>query len=82
MFSVFWAPKPAQFGSLLLMSATQPCVAARSLPAAGVRERAGRVKVRKLVAWNKDSLVGIAKATHTSKVKQGIHCPLLTGKQG
>lgn len=62
-------------------SATQPYVAACLLPAGRVRERTGRVKVRKYVCWNKDSLVGIAKATHTSKAGQGIHSPLPTAKQ-
>ena len=39
-------------------------------------ERIRRVKVRKLVGWDKDSLTGKAKAVHTRKAKQGI-CSLL-----
>ena len=44
-------------------------------------ERIGRVKVRKLMGWDKDSLIGKAKATHTSKAKQGIHSLLPVGRQ-
>lgn len=62
-------------------SATQPCVAACSLAAGRVMGRAGGVEVRKLVGWNKDSLVDIAKDTCTSKAKQGIHSPLPMGKE-
>ena len=44
-------------------------------------ERIRRVKIRKLVGWDKDSLVGKAKAARTSKAKQGIHSPLPIGRQ-
>ena len=36
-------------------------------------ERIIKVKVRKLMGWDKDSLIGKAKATQASKAKQGIH---------
>lgn len=42
----------------------------------------GRVEVGKLVGSDKDSLIGKVKATHISKVKQGIHSPVPTDKQG
>jgi len=35
----------------------------------GVGERVGRVKMRKLLGWDKDSLIGKAKATQVSKAK-------------
>jgi len=41
----------------------------------------GRVKVRKLVGWDKYSLVNKAKAAHTSKAKSGIHSLLPISKQ-
>lgn len=41
-----------------------------------VEERIGRVKVRKLIGWHKDSFIGKAKAVHTNKVNQGINFPL------
>ena len=50
-------------------------------PRVGMGERIGRVKVRKLVGWDKDSFIGKAKATHTSKANQGIHSPLPMGRQ-
>lgn len=40
-----------------------------------------RVKVRKLVDWNKDSLIGQVKAPCTSKAKGWIHPPLLMGRK-
>ena len=43
-------------------------------------ETIGRVKVRKLVGRDKDSLIGKAKGTRTSKAKQGIYSPLPTGR--
>ena len=33
------------------------------------------------MGWDKDSLIGKAKAAHTSKEKQGIHSPLPIGRQ-
>jgi len=36
-------------------------------------EKIRRVKVRKLMCWDKDSLIGKAKAVHVSKIKQGIN---------
>ena len=51
-------------------------------PAPGGKEgRIRRVKMRKIMGWDKDSLTGKAKATHTSKAKQGIHSPLPTSRQ-
>ena len=55
---------------------------AQLLAPSGMGERIGRVKVRKLVGWDKDSLKrGKAKAVHTSKAKPGIHSPLPMGRQ-
>jgi len=44
-------------------------------------ERIGRVKVRKLMGRDKDSLKGKEKDTHTSNGKQGIHSLLPVGRQ-
>ena len=44
-------------------------------------ERIRRVKVRKLIHWDKDSLIGKAKAVSTSKAKQEIDSPLPMGRQ-
>jgi len=44
-------------------------------------ERIGRLKVRKLVGGDKDSLIGKAKAMCTSKAVQGIHSLLSIGRQ-
>lgn len=38
-----------------------------------IRGRTGRVKGRKLMGLNKDSLVGVAKAMHESRAKQRIN---------
>lgn len=51
-----------------------------SLPG-GIRERIGKVKVRKLICWDKSSLLGKAKATGTSKANQGMHSLHLIGRQ-
>lgn len=40
-----------------------------------------RVKVRKFVDEDKDSLIGKAKATFTRKTEQGVHSPCLTDGQ-
>lgn len=37
-----------------------------------MRERTGRVKVRKLVGGDEDNLTGKAKSMHASKAEQGI----------
>ena len=66
-FRLSWF-NPSQQLSTTQLLAHSPCV--------GIGERLGRVKVRKLVGWDKDSLIGKAKAARTSKVKQGIHSPL------
>ena len=50
-------------------------------PTNGMRKRIRRVKVRKLVGWDKDSLTGKAKAVCTSKAKQRIHSPLPMDRQ-
>lgn len=50
--------------------------AARSLPPAGVEERIRRAEVRKLKGWDKESLVGKAKAMKAAKEEQGIHSAL------
>ena len=44
-------------------------------------ERTGRVKVRKLMGWDKDSLVGKAKAMHASKAKPEIRSLLAISRQ-
>jgi len=41
----------------------------------------GRIKVQKLTGWDKDSLVGKAKATHTSEAKEGINSLLPFSKK-
>jgi len=49
-------------------SSSAPC--SRSLtPPCGLGERTGRVKVRKLVCWDKDSLIGKAKDAHASEAE-------------
>ena len=60
------------------LSTTQPLT---HLPHSGIGERIRRIKVRKLMGCDKDSLIGKAKATHSSKAKQGIHLPLPIGRQ-
>jgi len=47
----------------------------------GTGETIRRVKVRKLVGWDKGSLIGKAKAMCTSKAKQGIHSLLPVSTQ-
>ena len=66
------------FNSSWQLSPTEPL--AHSTPG-GMGERIRRVKVRKLMGWDKDSLIGKAKAVRTSKAKQGIHLLLPTGRQ-
>lgn len=44
-------------------------------PTNGTGERIRRVKGKKLVGWDKDSLAGKAKFMHASKAKQEIHSP-------
>jgi len=44
-------------------------------------ERIRKVKVRKLVGWDKESLIGKVKTVHANKAKQGIHSPLPLGRQ-
>ena len=50
-------------------------------PPGGMTERIGRVKVRKLVGQDKDSLIGKAKAMRAIEVKQGIRVPLPISRQ-
>lgn len=38
------------------------------------------MQVRKLMDWNKDSLIGKVKAACANKAKQGIHAILAIGK--
>lgn len=42
-------------------------------PSSGMRERMGRLKLRKLMGQNKDNLIGKAKVAHAAKGNQGIH---------
>ena len=44
-------------------------------------ERVGRIKVWKIIGWDKNSLIGKVKVVHTSKAKQGIHSLLPIGRQ-
>ena len=44
-------------------------------------ERTGRVKVRELVGWDKDSLIDTAEIVHESKANQGVHSLLPIGRQ-
>lgn len=46
-----------------------------------VRERIRRVKARKFVGWDKDSLIWKAKPMHPGWAKQGIHSVLPIGRQ-
>jgi len=63
--------------------ATKHHTATRSLPPGGMGgERIGRVKVRKLMNLDKDSLTGKAKAVHPNEAEQGIHSLLPNGRQG
>lgn len=43
--------------------------------------RIGRGKMRKFMAWNKESLIGDAKAAHANRTKQGIPSPLPMDRQ-
>lgn len=54
--------------------------ATHSLPHFRLREGLGMIKLRKLVSWNRDSLIGKAISPHTGK-KKGIHSPLPTAGQ-
>jgi len=45
-------------------------------------ERIRRIKVRKLVGSDKDSLISKAKDAHACKAKQGIHSLLPVSRQG
>lgn len=44
-------------------------------------KRIGSVKVRELVCWDKDCLIGKVKAVCVSKSKQGVHSPHSLGRQ-
>ena len=50
-------------------------------PLSGMGERIRRVKVRRVVGWDKDGLIGKVKAVHAGKAKQGIHSLRPTGRQ-
>lgn len=50
-------------------------------PSPAALRREFRVKIGKLMGWNKDSLIGRAKALHTRKTKQGIDSLLPMGRQ-
>lgn len=60
--------------------AAKPCTTTHSLPQSGMKEKNGRLRVKKLKEWNKDSLIRRAKATHTRKANQGINSPQLNKK--
>jgi len=47
----------------------QPHTAAGSMPLSWIGKRIGRVKVRKPMGWDKNSLIGKAKAEHARKAK-------------
>lgn len=44
-------------------------------------ERLRRVKLRKLMGWDTESLTSKAKVVHASKAMQGIHPPLALGRE-
>jgi len=50
-------------------------------PPGEMEERITKVRVRKLMSWDKDSLTEKAQAMHTSKAKQEIHSLLPIGRQ-
>ena len=64
-----------------------PCLGCSLVPAGnqtlykGMWEGFQKVKQNRLVGWDKDNLISKAKVAHTSKIKQGIHSPLPTGRQ-
>ena len=60
------------------LSTTKPLT---HCPCVWMGETIRRVKVRKLVGWDKDNLIDKAKASGTSKAKPGIHSPLPMGGQ-
>ena len=67
------------FNSSWQLSPIQPLAHS---PRGGMRERIGRVNVRKLIGWDKGSLIGKAKGMHASKAKQGIHSLPPSGQAG
>lgn len=51
-------------------------IATHSLPHFRLQERMGMIKPRKLVSWNRDSLIGKAKSPHTRKnVRNSVTTP-------
>ena len=68
---MLWFNPGGQWSPTQMITHSPPC---------GVGERFGRVKVRKLLDWDKDGLIGKAKIVCASKVKYGIH-PLSVSRQ-
>ena len=54
---------------LTLAGSWAPCRYSLTVPHSGMGERIGRVKVRKLMGWDKDSLIDKANAVFTSKAE-------------
>lgn len=52
-----------------------------SLSHGRVGGKIGRVKLRKLLGWDRDNLADKAEAAHMSKANQRIHSPLPIGRQ-
>lgn len=50
-------------------------------PISRIMERTRKKKVKKLMGWDKDRLIRKAKASHTSKAKQGIFPAFPMGRQ-
>lgn len=71
------APPP----STMLSRFNPSCQLSTSQPLSEMRERTRRVKLRKLMDWDEDSLIGKAKATGTSKTTQEVNLPLPMGRQ-
>ena len=73
----FWS----RFNPSRQISPTQSLAHPPISPLSGIGERTGRVKVQKLMGWEKDSWKGKAKAAYSNKAKQGIHSLLPSGRQ-
>ena len=76
-FSVFLFSLMSWFNPSQQLSTTQ--LLAHS-PTGGMGERIGRVKVRKFMGWDKDNLIGKAKAAHASKARNSF--PTSHGQAG
>ena len=66
------------FNPIWQLDTTQPLAHS---PLGAIGDRTGRVELRKLVEWDKNGLIGKAKAAHASKAKQRIHSLLPISRQ-